>query len=516
MTEPQNRPGQAGYDSFENQRRIAELEERFGTGGSAATKTVGRVDLYVRDADPIASDANLGTVDLPLKTPQEALDRVPDFVEDQVFIHVGPHAGSGYVFPKVGHKIFSKQIVIIGDGGGAVAGDGFVEVQGSTPAAAGTDESFVFDPSPPADDAWRGFTIEMLPGGTAAGQRRTIIENLNSTGEIQVAREFDPAPSLGDPYRIVRPDVVFNFDKEAVVDGTGRSPQFGFNSDVPYLLFINLRLLGTSGGFKELNFTGVSVAMYGVEVDSFLSTGVSINSSSTQLSAGSDTVFSQANVPVALGLVSDNLAWCGWGLRVRAGNVLDMSPDQGAYVSGYFDLGMTSSRVTINGFFGASGATICGGRISPALEISDDVFMFLGISFSNLILEGTGAGFPAVSVLRGAKVGGVSADIRVGASGTSALKVSGGSTAYLVGANTTASSLSASPIMEATTGGFVGIVFSPPTGWVGMTPASDFSVGTVNAQGPVSVTTAAAAAFAAEGDAIYAEDGSKIQRVPFF
>ena len=370
MNEPNNRPGQAGFDPFSSQRRLAEVEEKLGISGVAANKTLVRVDLNFRtDGNDITGD---GTTDFPFRTMQPVVDRLPDLIKDPVLVHFG---SGTYTLLELGQRGLGAPLVLIGDGAGGLNDDAFTVVKGSTLADAGTNANQVVDPDAPLGlDVFLDFTIEILTG-PGAGQRRTIQEVL-TTGEIIPARAFDVAPDSTSTYRIVRPAVFLesseNLEVISGLSGLDEAPRDG-NPKGP-LMLVNLQLKAATGsGLTAFNFISTHCILYGVEFFGVGSDDSLFYFSHCEVYSGEDDVFGSsggaAAIPPSLGLTSTVDDWAGWGFTIPV-------PTAGSPDASIFGVGNSN----LQGYFNAVslftqalsrfGITYLGGRLRGGLSLS--------------------------------------------------------------------------------------------------------------------------------------------------
>lgn len=222
------------------------------------------INIYVRDVD--GDDANSGLESTsPLKTLGVAFNKIPRLLEYDVMIHVGPHSGSGYVWPANGIRgIISAggSVIIIGDGGGGGT-DGKNILLGPSVVTAGNAEG-VTTGDTYAENDFKGHSIEVLDGD-AEGDIKTVTYNA-ANGTIVPAHVFTAAVDPGDTIQVFEPEVVIL--GSASYSGTlsyGVGEIGTFDESGSALFIVNVKFTGT--GFISTVFSNTKLFLNGVEFD---------------------------------------------------------------------------------------------------------------------------------------------------------------------------------------------------------------------------------------------------------
>ena len=386
--EPVNRPTTQGSDTFAAHIRSAILEEKIDD-----LRTLEVIEFWVRD--DVGNDENDGlTVDTPLKTIQAAVSKLPFIIQHFVIIHIGPHSGAGYAIFTIPQNSLTDQLIFIGDGAGKVGSDGFVVLQGDTASLAGTTNRAT-KTSGLAVNVFRGKTIEYVDGA-AATQRRTIRDN--TATDINVALAFSPAPSVGDEYVILEPEieVVSTGSRNNVVFGRSRSVDGLDVVSTPGVYFVNMKFTGTS----VLSFFDSSIYMFGVEAEDtnflFERCNVWMGVDFLNGTATSPTI------PEPLGVLT-NTQWAGWGFycsdlatAFTSAFTGNYSLINGVWVVPRLQFSGESTTVSMEGgnLFGLSGSIATLGVFGSSSVATRAVS-------SDVVLINAPAGTPAVSIFGG-------------------------------------------------------------------------------------------------------------------
>lgn len=269
-------------------------------------ETTEEIDLYVRAT--AGDDTNNGrSVLAPLRTLQAAYDKVPFIVNHTVRIHLGAHAGDGYVAPLFENRILNQHVIVIGDGAGE-AGDGVTNLLSDT-AIAGSDNLQVTITGPIVADDYIGKTIR-ITSGNSIGDRRTI--KSNTTTSIVAATHFSDTIDPGDTFVIEEPSIAIDISAEQPVCSLAQKGineiDFELSQNAWGLVWANLQLYPLLTG-ASLIVSG-TMYLYGIESDAL---NVYVRG---LLCAGIDDstdAFPTAEIGLLFGAPSD-VSWKGWGL----------------------------------------------------------------------------------------------------------------------------------------------------------------------------------------------------------
>lgn len=309
-------------------RRIARpgAIELFDLGPSTAP-----VHVYVAAS---GSDTAAGTAAAPKQTLAGVWALLPALQTASLVVHL---ASGSYVWSEPPATVQrAATIVIIGDGAGQGADDGF-EVLATGTVAAGSTPTSVATVEPLTPGSFVGCTIEMLTGA-AAGNRRGIADTGASSIRLPTAF-LAPGSSItaaaGDTFRIVRPS--------AVISPPASKASVWVPSGVR-LALVNVAISSPTSVWSDCACWGVELrgGTMGVQ------TGVK--------------VFAGAQLPDSTGLlkdvigVPDTVRWYGWGLLCRTtfGYVASLGRDD--VVEGFvcfYDFPLSSSGYLAGGRVGS-------------------------------------------------------------------------------------------------------------------------------------------------------------------
>lgn len=348
-------PGAEYYEASERRfwRKMSSVAGDWLVAGGVGTyETIGEIDFYVRAVD--GDDSNPGTDTEPFATLIEAERRIPFHVNHTVRIHLGLHASNGYVWPTFRQRVGSKNIWIIGDGGGGGT-DGFIEIIASTAAGSGSDQD-VIKTTGLSTTEYGGFgelfgaTIEILTG-LAAGDFRLV--NKNTATDIIPAYQFSDVVSPGDLYRIVVPETIIYQDTTTVPaasisEGYGYTVRALYAPITPKLVFENVRF--DTSDSTTVNFRGSNSCI--MLCGAYCNKRLFLNMPNSRILSGLESDAGGDNTPDVVSAVLDrgapnNKSYVGWGLSSRS-----TSKEGGIYLQG--------------------GVELIGCVTAPTLQLADD------------------------------------------------------------------------------------------------------------------------------------------------
>lgn len=412
--------------------------------------TTSGLDIYVRDAD--GNDENEGSDSNPLKSIVEAVKRIPFHVNHTIRIHVGPHTGNGYEVPSFRKRDLSANIYLIGDGGGG-ATDGFIELLSSTAALTGSDNTKIISSGLSTTEydgfgEYYGATVEILTG-SAAGDRRTIRNN--TATEIYPNVPFSAAISMGDTYRIIKPETTIYYSGDYTTVFASNisppSPEKFPRYIESRLWLINLRFTkSTSYGYWEFNAINSGMNMFGVvfteEVDMHL------NNSS--IHSGYE-IYNSLSGYFAVPSVVDDLDvenetnWNGWGVVVESQTfdqgTFYLRGDENSSVRGSINAeGLSVNYGTVFMFFGS----IWGGGYN-CVSVTAKAFLYINAIIADILIG-------SLSSDIGMSISGKMATLAFGPSKKIIIKSSGNAINVIDGGNLMLSSVSSGIEIETSTG----------------------------------------------------------------
>lgn len=274
--------------------------------------------VYLSGAN--GNDANDGlTPGAAVATYARVWELLPLIVYRPFIVHVGEHGGAGYVYelpPE--NRVFAEGafIALYGDGAGQAGEDGFTEITNGV-LGAGTTATVLQIATTPADDAYKGFTVE-ITSGLAAGYRRHIRSSVGDlVSPTQIYENFAGlvTPSAGDSYRILRPAVKLILPDSGRLVGSASTFAYTSltNSNAP-LHLVNVSMTSAFGAFTYILQPVNSVQLYfGVEVTGGNSHDT-VGTVYAGVAAGNrGVVLILEQLMSALGLEL-SLQWQGWGL----------------------------------------------------------------------------------------------------------------------------------------------------------------------------------------------------------
>jgi hypothetical protein len=292
-------------------------------------KTGGNLDYYVAGDAAAASDSNPGTIALPWKTIDHAIDvlNIFDEITGLFTVHIAPAPVATYSLTKtIKSHLLRDNVVFYADGAGQ-GGDGFTVLQGSTVAQAGSSNVQVVTPAGLGVNTFRGKTIQVLTGA-AAGDLRTIRDHTDTV--IIPSRNFTAAIAANDTIRILEPATVVKIlittNENAALDiGIGDSgiSYFGNPSPAvpPMLIFANIQFAGQTALVNWM-FSGCVVGFFGCEAFGPTATSqLPIGGAGATIICGCQWPAGTCVAPLATtynGALS-NTSWSGWGLYGKTG-----------------------------------------------------------------------------------------------------------------------------------------------------------------------------------------------------
>lgn len=231
-------------------------------GDQAVGATTASLTVYV---DQAGSDSNPGSLALPVRTVQRALDLVPKLIRHPVVVSIGTGSFTGSMVQ--GFTIAPATAV----GGawltiqGAMSGATLSTINSGTVSAATVGSAFTLgwgtltasnSPNWATNEA-RGMIVA-ITSGTGAGQVRVI--KGNNANDLQIHGRWDVTPDTTSGFQIQLPATAIIANSASIpIKNTGQ----GFTSTTGYGFFVQNNVTGESplGGatditFKNMSFTG--------------------------------------------------------------------------------------------------------------------------------------------------------------------------------------------------------------------------------------------------------------------
>lgn len=349
-----------------------------------ATVTTAPLDLYVSDVNGLDTNTGLSPASA-LKTVTAAVAKIPNGIYHRVIVHMGLHAGAGYTPPTLLRHELRQNIWFYGDGAGQAGEDGFVIQKVSAAAAAGTGANVVVTGGGLGVNAYLGMTVEFT-SGAAAGNRRTVRDN--TATNITPTIPFSPAPAPGDAYRIITPSVVWVVP--AAVSG------------IDFLMVQDCGVPGAEVAFGQ-TYATPAVYLCNVQMTAAASTTAFVITGSRVIFVGVDCPTVVANTPVPKPFVRSSEAGLGYDV-----NMAGASGSLGV-IGAVADLGVASDAMwrgwglSYRGAATGSLAIACawvGSLVAPSLTVGAAPCTLVG---GNLFGPGT-AGTAVLSVSAGGKI----------------------------------------------------------------------------------------------------------------